>query len=70
MTLQKWIQSKGGYKKVAKLLGVSPMATYWWLNGTGLPKAQHMRKIVKISKGKVSYKEMIEPYFASKDKFK
>lgn len=59
MTLQAWIE-KTGPKKVAALMGVDNSTVYTWGAGQSLPRAQHLQKIVKVTKGKVSYKQMVE----------
>ena len=59
MTLRDWIIETGP-KKAAKLLKVEPATISYWKTGRQLPRPKYMVKINQLSKGKVSYKEMIE----------
>ena len=67
MTLEKWIK-KRGVVKTAQDLGTSRINVYYWCNGRCLPNAVRMRDIVKLSKGRVSYKKMIEEHIEMKNK--
>lgn len=59
MTLRSWIE-KTGPKKVAQLLKVEPATVSAWKTGTNRVPPIRMYEIHKLSKGKVSYKSMIE----------
>lgn len=59
MTLQAWIE-KTGPKKVAAMMGVDNSTVYTWGAGQSLPRAHHLKKIVKVTRGRVSYKQMVE----------
>lgn len=59
MTLCDWIE-KTGPKKAAQLLNVDPSTVSLWRNGRSNPTAKMMRKIHEVTKGKVTYKGMVE----------
>lgn len=58
MKLNKWIE-KTGPKKVAKLLRVDPASVSNWKLGRSCPRPKKLHKIHVLSKGQVSYKEMV-----------
>lgn len=59
MTLQAWID-KEGPKNIANLLKVDSSTVQTWKAGSSLPRPKLMMKIHQLSRGKVSYKSMIE----------
>ena len=59
MTLQAWISEKGPMN-VAHLLKVDSSTVHVWRAGTSLPRPKQMVKIHQLSRGKVSYKTMVE----------
>jgi hypothetical protein len=59
MTLRTWIDQKGPMN-VAHLLKVDSSTVQTWKAGTSLPRPKHMIKIHQLSRGRVSYKAMIE----------
>ncbi len=59
MTLTDWVKLQGGYRKTGKLMGVAESCVNAWLRGRSLPRPDLMQRIVKLSKGKVTYDEMI-----------
>jgi DNA-binding transcriptional regulator YdaS (Cro superfamily) len=59
MTLCDWIK-KTGAKKVARLLNVDPSTVSLWRNGRSTPRPKTMQKIIKITKGKVDYRGILE----------
>ncbi len=59
MTLCDWIE-KTGPKAVAKLLKVDPSTVSLWRNGKSTPTTKMMKKINEVTKGKVTYKSIIE----------
>lgn len=63
MKIDLWIKEVGP-KKVAKLLRVEPQTVSAWRTGIACPRPQKMVQIKKVSKGKVDYKDMIEPFVA------
>lgn len=69
MTLRDWIE-KTGPKKVATILKVDPSTVSAWKTGTNQIPPIRMYEIHKLSKGKVSYKTMIEHYVKSPAKRK
>ena len=65
MTLCDWIV-KTGPKEVAKLLNVDPSTVSLWRKGANIPHVKTMVKIVKTTKGKVTYRDIIEPFVKGK----
>lgn len=66
MTLHDWITQMTPVK-VSELLEVDDNTVYQWLKFEYVPKHLHMRKIVKLTKGLVTYEEIIEPYFQHRE---
>ena len=61
MTLRNWVKRNGGPKKTAMLLtGTRDAAIRMWLRGDNTPRASTMYEIYKLTRGRVSYKTMIE----------
>jgi hypothetical protein len=58
-SFREWIESMG-IPKVSKVLNINHMTARHWLDGRTLPKAKHMMKIKKVTKGKISYEQIIE----------
>lgn len=54
-----WITSQGGVVAVAHSLKIGRHTVYAWLDGRASPKALMMQKIVRLSKGAVSYDDII-----------
>ena len=48
--------------KIAKICKVEPRTIYKWRSGKTLPTPHNMQHIVRKTKGRVSYKDMIEFY--------
>lgn len=61
VTLKDWLDSKRA-KDLAKEMDVQLASIYQWKSGRHLPCVEEMRKIKKLSKGKVSYDIMIENF--------
>ena len=61
MTLTNWIINTGP-KKVAKLLNVDPSTVSIWRSRGALPRPAQMVRIYKLTKGRVSYQEMVEGF--------
>jgi len=61
MNFARWIE-KTGHRKVAAKLKVDPSTVSLWAARSSLPKPATMKEIVKVSGGRVSYKEIIEPF--------
>lgn len=64
MTLSTWIE-KTKPKKVAQLLNVDPSTVSQWRNFAAFPRPYHMKQIVSLSKGRVTYKSIVENYLAN-----
>jgi transcriptional regulator with XRE-family HTH domain len=56
--LDKWIEEIGP-RKLARILSVEPSAISHWRNGKAMPRPDKMIKIHKLSRGRVSYREMV-----------
>ena len=55
MSLRQWLESIGKSGVwLASQLGVTHQAVYAWLNGHADPRRAHLRKIEKLSEGKVT----------------
>lgn len=61
MTLKKWITNTGR-AKVCEQLSVTQSTITLWLKKKSAPKDKVKIKINRLSHGKVSYAEMIEPF--------
>lgn len=61
ISLSSWIDEVG-VNKVAQALCLERSTIRQWRTGTFLPKALHMYAIVRLSKGRVTYKGMIESW--------
>lgn len=59
MKLRKWIESQGGARKVAQILGTESPTIYAWLRGDSTPKVLVMQKIVKLANGALTYDDII-----------
>lgn len=59
MRFKEWIVASGGGAAVARKLGVTRQTVNIWLRGTGSPTALMMVKIVRVSRGVVSYADII-----------
>lgn len=60
MTLQSWVKKMGGPQEVAVILEVTNHAVRRWLRKESAPRTDTMIKIVNLTKGKVSYKDIVE----------
>lgn len=54
--------SKFGVDQVKNQFGVTESTVNHWARGACLPRPHQMEKIVKLSRGRVSYAEMIETF--------
>jgi predicted XRE-type DNA-binding protein len=61
MTLKHWI-TKTGRKEVAQMLNIQQSTITTWLQKKQAPKDKVKIKINRLSHGRVSYAEMIEPF--------
>lgn len=59
--LSAWIDEVG-VNKIAQIFCIERTTVRKWRTGTFLPKAFHMYAIVKLSKGQVTYDNMIETW--------
>ncbi len=65
LSLKDWINSIG-VPRVAKLLKVEESTVRHWRIGRCLPRAEQMFAIKKLSKGSVTYDQMIDNHVNSK----
>lgn len=68
MLLTQWIDKNGGAGPTSALLGLKRNAIYAWRIGRALPRPEAMAKIYTRTKGRVSYKEMVEEHLDRKAK--
>lgn len=61
MTLKNWI-IKTGRKEVAEALSIKQSTISAWIQKKQAPKDKVKIKINRLSRGRVSYAEMIEPF--------
>lgn len=61
VSLKDWI-NEVSVLEVARLLKVEDATVRHWRRGHALPRADHMQKINRLSRGTVSYEEMIETH--------
>lgn len=66
MNLSQWIAKEGGTGKVAKKLNVPSNCVYAWKVGNAIPRPDVMQRIVRTSRGKVSYDSMVAQYVANR----
>lgn len=57
---RKWIADTGGARHVAVLLGTTERSIYHWKAAINSPNAMTLQKIVTLSKGKVSYQDILD----------
>ncbi len=60
MTLRAWVKEIG-IGVLYRELNVHPTTISYWIDGKSCPRAHHMVRIKKLSKGRVTYAAMIEP---------
>lgn len=68
MKIQEFIKEFGGPKIVSEKLKTTRSAVSQWNIGKAIPNTRMMIKIVKLSEGRCSYKEIIENYHREKSK--
>lgn len=59
MKFKKWLYSDTA-ERLAGIMGVKLRTIYKWRAGDTQPNRDHMQKLVEISKGKLTYKDIIE----------
>jgi len=57
---QDWVASEGGSFPVSKKLGVTHVAVKAWLNRKGWPKVKNIIDLIKLSKGQLTFDNIIE----------
>lgn len=62
MKLTTWIEKNGGNGPTGALLGIARNNVYAWGAGVALPRPAMMKRIVELTRGKVSYAEMVEEF--------
>lgn len=60
MTLEKWVEMIGGPTALAERLKCGAPAVRVWLRGHGSPTLATAGKIVRMSKGAVSFAEILK----------
>ena len=59
-TFAQWVKDSGGVTKVASRLGCVDHTVRVWLRGKGAPKTESVLKIVKHSKGELSFEGIVK----------
>lgn len=54
-----WVEKSGGVPRLAVLLGVTPHAVRVWVRGHGTPRASMIAKIIRLSKNKLSFEDIV-----------
>lgn len=62
MSLKNFITSIGGARNAAIRFGVNIRSVYQWLDGTHTPREEIKIKIIRASKGRVTYADIVAPY--------
>ena len=59
MKLKDYIKEKhdGNASEFARMIGVSRQCVYYWINTLRIPSVRLIRKIEKLTGGKVTYKD-------------
>ena len=60
----KWINKKGTVA-LAKQLKTTDSVIRVWRTGRSIPKARTMKEIITLTRGKISYKDIVEHYLNS-----
>lgn len=61
LTLSEWIEDVGVIH-VANMLRVEKATVRLWRRGKNLPRTEQMKKIRTLSKGRVTYDQMIDSF--------
>ena len=67
MTLAAFITEKGPIE-IAFRLKTSATCVYQWRDGKTCPKPEHIAAVVRLSRGRVTHREIIETYVKSQSK--
>lgn len=59
MKFSKWVETKGGAEGLATLLGIKAPRIRAWLRGQTTPQALLLQRIVKLSRGALTYDDVI-----------
>lgn len=59
LSLREWVEKVGGLDKAGKLLGVHPETIKGWYYQKSTPLPLVMREIVRISRGAVTFDQII-----------
>lgn len=60
MRFSDWVASEGNISKVARDLGVHRPSIYLWMRVGGPPALDSAADIVRVSGGKVSFRDLVE----------
>lgn len=64
ISFNKWIDEQG-IGHLARTLDVSKPAVHHWKMGSAAPRPHHMKHILKLSKGVITYDAMINHYLTN-----
>lgn len=59
-----WINDQG-VVNLTKVLGVQEATVRYWRRGESVPRPHQMKKIVQLSRGAVTYENIIEEHLSS-----
>lgn len=60
MKFEEWVFKQGGIRDLARKLQITPMTIVHWFNKDCFPSALTLQKLVKMSKGKLTYDSIID----------
>ena len=67
MTLREFIK-KETPTKISKLIKVNYRTVMYWQRGDFSPRVGTIKKIIKLSNGKLTFRSVMKDYFKSKNK--
>ncbi len=56
---EKWAADMGGPRKLSEMLGVTHWAVKFWLKKKGYPQVETIEKIIKLSKGRLTFADIV-----------
>lgn len=61
-----WIETYGGIEKLSKTLKINPHTIRVWLRGDGSPRPKTINRIIRLSKGKLTFETVFSESTRSK----
>lgn len=62
-----WIKDQGGPEGLSKTVGLTAHAVRKWVRGEGTPTAHMCDRLIKLSKGKISFSDIMAAKSNSKN---